>query len=83
VYYQRGDYRRAIEQLERAAELASDDPTVIEHLGDAYERAGSPQDALRAYRDALGRAKETGQADRLRGKIQALELRGQVEGTGL
>src|SRR5207247_1682915 len=42
VYYQRGDYRRAVEHLERAVELAGDDPTVAEHLGDAYSRAGHP-----------------------------------------
>src|SRR4030095_11106883 len=83
VYYQRGDYRKAIEQLERAVEIANDDPTVIEHLGDAYERLGNSGDALRAYRDALGRSEESSQSERLRGKIQALELRGKAEGTGL
>src|SRR5262249_19259802 len=55
VYYRRGDFRRAVEELERAVELAGDDPTVAEHLGDAYERVGQPRDALRLYRDALGR----------------------------
>ena len=40
VYYQRGDYEQAIEQLERAVELAADDPTIAEHLGDAYIKAG-------------------------------------------
>jgi predicted negative regulator of RcsB-dependent stress response len=64
-------------------EIANDDPTVIEHLGDAYERVGEADDALRAYRDALGRSKEAVQSERLRGKISALELRGQAEGTGL
>jgi len=33
VYYMRGDYPRAVEQLERAIEHAGDDPTVTEHLG--------------------------------------------------
>jgi hypothetical protein len=57
---------------------------VIEHLGDAYERAGNPRDALRVYRDALGRAKEKEQIERLKTKIQALELGGaRVEGAGL
>ena len=56
---------------------------MIEHLGDAYERVGNTGDALRAFRDALGRAKEPAQSERLRGKIQALELRGQAEGAGL
>ena len=73
MYYQRGDYKRAVEQLERAVELAGDDPTIVEHLGDAYQRLGqSTRDALRVYRDALERAKETAQIERLKGKIQAL-----------
>src|SRR5207249_683978 len=73
VYYQRGDYGRAVEQLERAVELAGDDPTVAEHLGDAYERAGKPRDALRLYQDALARAKEAAQIERLKGKVHSLE----------
>ena len=40
VYYQRGDYQKAVDQLERAIERAGDDPTVTEHLGDAYEKLG-------------------------------------------
>ena len=73
MYYQRGDYHRAVEQLERAVELAGDDPTVAEHLGDAYERGQAPDDALRVYRDALAHAKDEPQVVRLKGKIQTLE----------
>src|SRR5262249_2934954 len=83
VYYRRGDFRRAVEELERAVELAGDDPTVAEHLGDAYERVGQPRDALRLYRDALGRAKENPQIERLKGKIHALEDAARGEGGGL
>jgi len=82
VYYQRGDYRHAVEQLERAVELAGDDPTVAEHLGDAYGRAGKPRDALRLYQDALVRAKEAVQVERLKGKVHSLEA-ARSEGTGL
>jgi predicted negative regulator of RcsB-dependent stress response len=49
-----------------------DDPTIIEHLGDAYEKAGRSTDAVQAYRQALSHAKETGQIQRLRAKIDAL-----------
>jgi Flp pilus assembly protein TadD len=83
VYFQRADYHRAVEQLERAVELASEDPTVAEHLGDAYDRVGNPREALRVYRDALGHAKESLQIDRLKSKIHALEDVGRAEGTGL
>ena len=70
VYYQRGDYDKAIEHLERAVALADDDPTIAEHLGDAYQQAGRTADALRIYRDALSRAKRARtRPSALRGKI--------------
>ena len=72
VYYQRGEYKRAVEQLERAVELAGEDPTIVEHLGDAYQRLGQSASAIRVYRDALLRSKESAQIERLKGKIQAL-----------
>jgi tetratricopeptide (TPR) repeat protein len=72
VYYRRGDYKRAVEQLERAVELAGEDPTIVEHLGDAYQRLGRGDAALRVYRDALLRAKDEPQIERLKGKIQLL-----------
>ena len=73
MYYQRGDYPKAVEQLERALELARDDPTIAEHLADAYVKTGKAQDALRLYQEALGRSKEKDQVERLRAKIQGLQ----------
>lgn len=73
VYYQKGDYRRAIEELERAVHLVVDDPVIIEHLGDAYLKDGKPVKALRSYRDALKAADEDEQVERIRSKIAELE----------
>src|SRR5437016_4138091 len=73
VYFQKGDYPKAVEQLERAVEITGDDPTIIEHLGDAYEKAGKPDRAVARYRDALKNAKENDQIKRIREKIQRLE----------
>jgi tetratricopeptide (TPR) repeat protein len=75
VYYQKGDYVKAVEQLEKAVEITLDDPTIIEHLGDAYEKAAKTERALARYRDALKRSKEADQNKRLREKIQRLEKR--------
>ena len=66
----------AIEHLERATTLAADDPTIAEHLGDAYRQVGRSVDALRVYRDALSRSTEVDQAERLRGKIEELQALG-------
>ena len=73
VYYQKGDYPRAVEQLERAVEITGDDPAIIEHLGDAYEKAGKADRALIRYREALKKSTENEQTKRIREKIQRLE----------
>lgn len=54
IHYRRGEFRRAIELLERADALAGPEPTILEHLGDAYRAAARPAEAATAYRRALG-----------------------------
>ena len=83
MYYQRGDYQRAVEQLEHAIELAGEDPTVTEHLGDAYEKLGRPREAIRVYEEALHKAKEPEQIDRLKGKLELLGAGTRTSDTGL
>ena len=36
VFYQKGQYDKAIHYLEKSIKLTPDDPTINEHLGDAY-----------------------------------------------
>jgi len=73
VYYRKGEFRKAIEQLEKAVHLVVDDPVIIEHLGDAYLKVGEPGKALRSYREALESADEDEQLERIRSKIGELE----------
>jgi tetratricopeptide (TPR) repeat protein len=53
ILYQRGDAARAIGLLERAEALGGAEPTILEHLGDAYRRARRSADAALAYERAL------------------------------
>jgi tetratricopeptide (TPR) repeat protein len=53
VLFRRGDARRAVEVLEQADALAGPDPTILEHLGDAYRANARPSNAAQAYRRAL------------------------------
>jgi tetratricopeptide (TPR) repeat protein len=53
VLFQRGDLPGAIAALERAEALAGPEPTILEHLGDAYRRSGREADAARAWRRAV------------------------------
>jgi tetratricopeptide (TPR) repeat protein len=54
VLFRRGEARRAVEVLEQADALSGPDPTILEHLGDAYRATARPTDAAQAYRRALG-----------------------------
>ncbi|MCU0560251.1 MAG: tetratricopeptide repeat protein [Desulfobacterales bacterium] len=71
VYYQKGDYRRALEHLKRAHELVPDDPTIMEHLGDAYLKLGDKANALKFYQRAL--AKKDKDKEELQLKIRQLK----------
>jgi len=53
VYFQRGEYQRAVEALERASQLEPDEPVILEHLGDAYREVSRNPDAASAWRRAL------------------------------
>ncbi len=54
VYYKKGQYDKAVAELERAHRIMPQDGTVAEHLGDAYFQMKRYRDALRIYRRALG-----------------------------
>ena len=51
--FRRGDYEGAIEQLERAVLLHPEDPTINDHLGDAYWMANRRLEARFQWRHAL------------------------------
>lgn len=53
VYYKRGDFQRAVEELVKATDLQPDDPTINEHLGDAYMRTGDHAKAAERYQRAV------------------------------
>jgi Flp pilus assembly protein TadD len=72
IYYQRGDYPMAVKHLENAVELSGNDPTISEHLADAYHKVGRSGDALRLYRQALEGSQEPQQIERLERKIAVL-----------
>jgi tetratricopeptide (TPR) repeat protein len=64
VHFQKGDFGRAVALLEKAAAVSDGEPTILEHLGDAYRRAGRPADAEKAWRRALRALKQGAEAER-------------------
>jgi tetratricopeptide (TPR) repeat protein len=58
VYYQKGDFEKALMYLKKAAQQVPDDPTVLEHLGDAYLKTGNQKKALELYQRSMMNATE-------------------------
>ena len=72
VYYQKGEYKKAVTELERAVTITNNDPTITEHLGDAYRKIGKLKEASHEYDDALKKAEESDQLLRLKDKLQGV-----------
>jgi tetratricopeptide (TPR) repeat protein len=52
VYYRLGRYGAAIVELEKALDEKQPDGTILDHLGDAYQKAGKMDRAVAAWRRA-------------------------------
>ncbi|MCB2108503.1 MAG: tetratricopeptide repeat protein [Rhodobacteraceae bacterium] len=69
VMYMTGEYDKAVVQLEKAVELNPSDPTINEHLGDAYWKVGRRNEARFQWRRALSLAEEESQKTAIRTKL--------------
>jgi tetratricopeptide (TPR) repeat protein len=75
VYFVRGDYELAVAELEKASKLTEDDPTILEHLGDAYGAVDRHGDALDAYERSFELQEDDADASEIQEKIDATRLR--------
>lgn len=53
LYFRQDKFDLAIKYLTEAVSLLPDDPTVLEHLGDASAKSGQKKEAIEAYKRAL------------------------------
>jgi tetratricopeptide (TPR) repeat protein len=63
---------RAVDELQRAAQLTGGDPVISEHLGDAYLLLEQKERALSMYEEALELAPRSGEQPQLREKYERL-----------
>jgi tetratricopeptide (TPR) repeat protein len=63
---------RAVDELQRAAELTGGDPVISEHLGDAYLLLEDKERALSMYEEALRLAPRFNEQPKLREKYERL-----------
>ncbi len=70
VYFHLGDYGKAVDQLEHAAELEPADPDINNHLGDAYWRAGRKTEARFQWERVLTLDPSAKLRDEVQGKLK-------------
>ncbi len=63
IQFRRGDAAGAVVTLEKAEALSGPEPTILEHLGDAYRRTRRDADAARAWRRAIQALDDGAEAD--------------------
>lgn len=68
--FTRGRVKEAIVQLEKAARLKPNEPTILEHLGDAYARYNLREKALAQYASAARLADTLDLRDKIQAKAE-------------
>jgi len=58
VHFQLGNYKEALDNLLKATSNIEPSPTILEHLGDAYMKNGSIEQAIVVYKKALEKSPE-------------------------
>ena len=73
VYYQKGDYQKALEELMKAHNRVPDDPVIAEHIGDVYLKLGDRANAVSFYEKALSLDKKGERKQNVEEKLKGLE----------
>jgi tetratricopeptide (TPR) repeat protein len=72
VYFQKKQYSRALETLERAVALEKEEGVIWEHIGDALIALGDKRKALIKYREALRLKNDPRDEERIKKKYESL-----------
>lgn len=73
LYFQKKQFKRALEVLERAVHFDPDEGVIWEHLGDAHLALGDKKKALENYKAALERKNERRDQERIQKKFESLK----------
>ncbi len=74
VFYQKGDYTKALDLLLKAAEKVPDEGIIYEHIGDVYLKLGNKDKAKDFYLKASLNKVEERDKPRLREKLKQYNL---------
>ncbi|HVU90435.1 MAG TPA: tetratricopeptide repeat protein [Pirellulales bacterium] len=75
AYFQTGRFAEAVEELKKAVAAGGDDPdgTILDHLGDACEKAGQPDAARAAWQRAIEQLENNKDAEKAAAVRQKLD----------
>jgi len=73
VYFQRGEYEKAMQWLQEALEKAGPDAEILEHIGDTYLKLGNRDKAIESYERALDYLMLERVRKRIEGKLEDLK----------
>ncbi|WP_136797970.1 MULTISPECIES: tetratricopeptide repeat protein [Desulfosediminicola] len=72
VHFRRGEYHRALQELQTAIQLEPADPNIYDHLGDVYRALNQPDKAKKAYSKGLEMFDNDGDRAMLQKKLNEL-----------
>ncbi len=73
VYYQKKQYKKALETLESAVRMEEEEGVIWEHLADSLLALGEKKKAFEKYKEALKRKNDTKDQTRMQNKFDALK----------
>jgi tetratricopeptide (TPR) repeat protein len=72
VYFQRGDYKKAMEWIDKAIESMGDDPEILEHKADIYRAQRKITKARQTYEQALEKTSSERIKKRIKKKLKEM-----------
>lgn len=73
VLYKRGDYKKAVEVLEKAHKMQSDVSIIAEHLGDVYSKLNQPEKAVEFFTKAQTVEADSKRKEELEAKVAVIQ----------
>ena len=73
VFYSKGEYKKALDEMLKARELVSDDPVIAEHLSDVYAKLGQRDKAIDVLHQSIDLEKKDDRKKVLEEKLKSLE----------
>ncbi len=71
--FTRGRHQEAVVELEKAARLRPNEPTILEHLADAYLKNNLWEKAIAHYREAAKHSEDEGARRKIEGKLRNIQ----------